>query len=460
MKRLLSLALIAILFVLAVFTAPSTVAVTIDTVPSAASSHYDIHYGDIDGNGKVDLPDVTALQLYLANIGKKPAGVTLTKDDSIMDANFDGETDIDDATILQRYLAKMQLKNADLDTTAYQWSDGAYVKHTHKWKRTSVNYHSGFACNKCFKDVTDWDDPYACHGGWHTHKWCVQPRLDTCSECGAKRHLHYWSYYEPRYYGDRLGRRGYYFCNQCLNFSENGFEIDNSIQRNCDNWVTYYDFSDSDIHTGVEYSDPMTDPLDNIQGIDIVAEKSLAVGDTSDLIVEFTPAQTRCDRTIIWSSSDPSIVSVDENGRMTAHAIGVVTITAKAVNNKKAECVVRVTENSVGSVTSVRVFIDGKDATDEGVTLENHKTYKVIIKTTPEKAVYRVTYGGVRQTACRLNCVSFDGTVSQKVWKDHIEYTEPKCEIETIASGTDTLTISLFDMNNHSIKKNINITVI
>ena len=56
----------------------------------------------------------------------------MTKDDSIMDANFDGETDIDDAATLQRYLAKMQLKNAELDTTAYQWSGGAYVKHTHK----------------------------------------------------------------------------------------------------------------------------------------------------------------------------------------------------------------------------------------------------------------------------------------------------------------------------------------
>ena len=72
MKRLLSLALIAVLFVLAVFSAPSTVAVTTDTVPSAASSRYDIRYGEIDGNGKVDLTDVTALQLYLANIGKSP----------------------------------------------------------------------------------------------------------------------------------------------------------------------------------------------------------------------------------------------------------------------------------------------------------------------------------------------------------------------------------------------------
>src|SRR4051794_20289961 len=53
-----------------------------------------------------------------------------------------------------------------------------------------------------------------------------------------------------------------------------------------------------------------------------------AVGTTQQLAVVISPADAT-DRIVIWESTDPSIASVDENGRVTAKSAGVgVFITA------------------------------------------------------------------------------------------------------------------------------------
>lgn len=57
------------------------------------------------------------------------------------------------------------------------------------------------------------------------------------------------------------------------------------------------------------------------------------------------------DKTVTWTSSDPSVVSVDENGNLTVHKAGDVTITA-AAGGKSADCAVRVTEPDPPPVTS------------------------------------------------------------------------------------------------------------
>ena len=66
------------------------------------------------------------------------------------------------------------------------------------------------------------------------------------------------------------------------------------------------------------------------------------IGEVDLLTVIYDPENTTDDKTITWSSSDDSIVSVNENGRITANKKGKAVITATASNGKKATCNVEV----------------------------------------------------------------------------------------------------------------------
>ena len=60
--------------------------------------------GDVNGDGYININDVTAIQTHIANI------MTLTSDQlAVADANGDGVVDINDATHLQKYLAEFNV---------------------------------------------------------------------------------------------------------------------------------------------------------------------------------------------------------------------------------------------------------------------------------------------------------------------------------------------------------------
>ena len=86
---------------------------TIYGVPGSAAEQYandngftfieweDAMIGDVTGDGRISIRDVTAIQRHLANIN------TLSgKQLRAADTNGDGKVDINDATHLQRYLAE------------------------------------------------------------------------------------------------------------------------------------------------------------------------------------------------------------------------------------------------------------------------------------------------------------------------------------------------------------------
>ena len=71
------------------------------------------------------------------------------------------------------------------------------------------------------------------------------------------------------------------------------------------------------------------------------SEKKLNVGKSFTIIATVKP-DNAWNRTVTWSSSDPSIATVDENGTVTAIAEGEAIITAESADGVTAECKVTV----------------------------------------------------------------------------------------------------------------------
>lgn len=75
-------------------------------------------------------------------------------------------------------------------------------------------------------------------------------------------------------------------------------------------------------------------------------ELTLNVGGEETLTVALTP-DNATNKTVAWSSSDPTIATVNSTGKITAVKEGAATITATTVNNKTATCNVTVSEAMV-----------------------------------------------------------------------------------------------------------------
>ncbi len=73
---------------------------------------------------------------------------------------------------------------------------------------------------------------------------------------------------------------------------------------------------------------------------------TVTVGASGTIRAQISPA--KASKNIIWTSSSPKIVSVDSNGKITAHASGSAVITATSATNSKAKasCTVRVQSNT------------------------------------------------------------------------------------------------------------------
>ena len=94
-----------------------------------------------------------------------------------------------------------------------------------------------------------------------------------------------------------------------------------------------------------EFSDTVTVTVNApLTGITLnTLETSIKKGDTADLDVIYTPEDTTDDTTVIWTSSDDTVATVDDNGVVTALKDGETTITA-TVGDLTAECLVHVRE--------------------------------------------------------------------------------------------------------------------
>lgn len=128
-------------------------------------------------------------------------------------------------------------------------------------------------------------------------------------------------------------------------------------------------------------------------------ETILHKGSDQQLTVSYSPENTTDSKQVTWSSSDPSTVSVDGNGKITAKKIGGAVITAK-VGNFEAKCTVTVDAPLISIVTE-------KDA----LSLIKNQTAKIAYKLNPEDTIddKNVTFTSSDESVAT---VSEDGTVT------------------------------------------------
>ncbi len=90
----------------------------------------------------------------------------------------------------------------------------------------------------------------------------------------------------------------------------------------------------------------------------------MKTGDTSNLKATVAP-DNATNKTVKWTSSDPSIATVDANGKITAVKEGSVTITATAKDgsNKTATCTVNVKNPADGNALLTVTMTDGQQRT-------------------------------------------------------------------------------------------------
>lgn len=110
-------------------------------------------------------------------------------------------------------------------------------------------------------------------------------------------------------------------------------------------------------------------------------ELTMFNGDTKQLTVKYNPANTTDDKTVEWSSSDTSIVKVDENGKVVAIGKGNATITAK-VGDYTATCKVTVSNNvMIGDIDA-----DGAVTISDALMIFKYKTSEIKLSDTALKA--------------------------------------------------------------------------
>lgn len=334
--------------------------------------------------------------------------------------------------------------------------------HEHTWKVVYEKGKNGYACNGCSYDVSEYEDKYACHGGFHSHQWCEIPDYQECLDCGKKVHHHAWGWYEPEYYynSDEIRRMGYYFCIRCFSFSTDGENIDNSIQSQCDNWVTPYDFSSNGGFVfETIYKAPMTEGA--IQSIHIREgiRYCMTIGETSQLVTRMTPLTPTSDTTLKWSSSNPAAVTVSSTGKIRAVGLGEARITVETVNGRTDSFLVRVMETNIGKVTDAKVFIDGKEVVDGVVELSEIGEHEITLATNPKKAVYKVMYKIDSTSVVYMNRTNQAGNTSTYSWEKGISYTDPTLPFLTLKQGTAIMTVSISSLDGPMIEIPITIIV-
>lgn len=146
-------------------------------------------------------------------------------------------------------------------------------------------------------------------------------------------------------------------------------------------------------------------------------ELTLEVSETAKLNAAVMP-DTASDRSVTWSTSDERIVSVDENGNLTAIGVGTATVTVITRDGeKKAACVVTVTQKpqSITLDKQSLTLTEGDAATLTASYLPTTTTYKELVWETSDDSVATVQDGKVTAVSLGTAVIAAKSAVDESV---------------------------------------------
>ena len=123
------------------------------------------------------------------------------------------------------------------------------------------------------------------------------------------------------------------------------------------------------------------------ESISIVKDDAdILLGDSQYLKCEFNPENTT-DKTIEWTSSDESIISIAPNGEITANKLGIATIT---VTHKELSDSIDIEVKPVDAKSIEIILPDDVETNDEGIPkLIKGKQLQLQTKIEPENTTYK-----------------------------------------------------------------------
>ena len=141
---------------------------------------------------------------------------------------------------------------------------------------------------------------------------------------------------------------------------------------------------------------------------------TLFIGDTLTLTATVTP-DTATDKSITWTSSNGTVATVDQNGKVTAKSVGTATITAKA-GEQSANCTITVKQ---------KVAATGVEILNAPETLDYGTPLKLEAKVIPDTATNQ--------------------EVSWSSSKDSIATIDKDGNVKTVGEGDVTFTVKTED---------------
>lgn len=149
-------------------------------------------------------------------------------------------------------------------------------------------------------------------------------------------------------------------------------------------------------------------------------EKQLNKGDDLQLSVTYNPEDTTADKTVTWTSTDDTVATVDENGKVTALKAGTTYIKAK-VEDKEVSCKI-----------DVVVQLTGINLNKDVAEIVKGQTEKLTVTLVPEDT----TYTG------KIEWTSSDDTIAT---------VDENGNVKGIKEGTVTITAKAVENGNEII---------
>jgi uncharacterized protein YjdB len=138
-------------------------------------------------------------------------------------------------------------------------------------------------------------------------------------------------------------------------------------------------------------------------------------GKTLKLKAKLTPGSP-ANKTIAWSSSNPSVASVDSKGKVYGLVPGAAVITATASSGASAVCTVTVNSLAVSQVTlnnTAITLIEGKSATLRAALVPRNARFKTLawVSSNPDVAcvTQRGAVKGISPGTCTISAIAHNG---------------------------------------------------